>query len=128
MTSYDEKNLPSLYSADDYTEIKEDEINEEKDSGEAEPDKEVYELPASYFDRSRIWSILAVILGTLAIALAPFVYYLSLTFSVVSGVLVGVSRKKFGFFTQMTFTGLITALIGAVAGLSFMTVRLLGLF
>ena len=131
MSTYDNKDLPVAYSndGDDYNEVNEEAFDQRDDNEEIkEESEEVYELPDQYSDRNRIWSILSVLLGGLSIILSPFVFYVSLLMSASAFLLAGLSRKKFGFFTRMTLVGMMVSMIGAVFGLSFMTVEIFGLF
>ena len=131
MSYYDEeKNLPAAYSQDgeDYKEENtEDTYDTEREKDTLDESEDVYELPASRSDRNRIWSILSVILGAVAIILAPIVWYVSLILSVPALAFALLSRKHFEFYTPMTLTGLFVSMIAIVCGISFMLAGVLGL-
>lgn len=129
MTYYDnEKNLPVAYSdaEEDYKDITENE-EREKDEDITES-SEVYDLPTLRSDRSRLWSLISVILAVMSIALSPIAYYVALPFAVASLGFALISRKRIEFFTPMTLVGLFGSMIGIVAGLSFMAVAVFNLF
>ena len=128
---YDEKNLPIAYSQDgeDYMEADEETVEETTEKEDSlDESNEVYELPGSYSDRNRIWSLLSILLGGLSIILSPFVFYVSLILSLTGLSFAGLSRQKFGFFTRLTLAGLMISMIGIVCGISFMTAKILGIF
>ena len=108
-----------------------EDIREEfyKDNTEEEDDAvndEYYTLPREGKRRTRLPSVLSLVLGILSVALAA-IYPASLATAGAAIVFSTVSRVKLGFFNRLSLVGLILGIVGAVFGISSMIVTLLGL-
>lgn len=108
-----------------------EDIREEfyKDNTEEEDDAvndEYYTLPREGKRRTRLPSVLSLVLGILSVALAA-IYPASLATAGAAIVFSAVSRVKLGFFNRLSLVGLILGIVGAVFGISSMIVTLLGL-
>ena len=75
--------------------------------------------------RSRVWSVLSLILGILSIPLAgiyistlPFITFIGLGFVVCSILFALISRRNLGYFDGLSVAGIIVGSIGLVFGIT----------
>ncbi len=87
---------------------------------------EYYDLPPAIRSRTRLWSVISLVLAVLSVLLCP-VYYVSLVFSILAVGASLFSRRTLGFFDSLAVIGLIVAIFGFVFGISVMVADLIGL-
>ncbi len=113
---YDER-TPLIEGGTEY-----EEVEEKKDEVR---DEEYYELPTSLKARTRVWSVVSVLLGIISVLLCPF-YYVSLPIAVAAIITAVVSQRLLGYFDGLAVGGLIIGIVGAVFGVFSLVINLTG--
>lgn len=95
------------------------EFNEEFKAGaeESEESGYVYKQVMNKNEKKRTWSVVALVLAILSLALCYF-SWVGLVFGLISVVFAVVSRRHLGYFDKITLTALILAIFGVVFSLT----------
>ena len=99
--------------------MKKNEKQNDKEQSQNENDvfggiyKEVMEVKS----KSRLWSVIAIILAVVSLSLCIIVYWLGLIFGVSSILDILISRKSLGYFDRISVFSLIIAIFGTIFSL-----------
>lgn len=103
-----------------------DEVEEDdpviKDDG-----AECYELPKAPESRTRLWSVISIVLSALSVLLCPF-FYVSIPLAVLGVGFSMYSKYRLGYFDRLGTWGLIVGLVGVVFGIFCLIGSVSGVF
>lgn len=82
----------------------------------------VYKEVMDVKSKSRLWSVIALILAVVSLSLCVLVYWLALIFGTASIMAIFISRKSLGYFDRITVFSLIMAIFGTIFSLLLLIV------